>query len=67
MLTPRQQQVYDVLTSDFQSSSVIGQKADLRTMSNRETAAKFCIILTKLGLAERGGTRTFPLWRKKDI
>ena len=64
-LTPRQKQVYEALPFvDFEHPGIIARKAGVRTISSSETAAKFCIQLVKLGLAEKGGTRMFPLWRR---
>lgn len=56
-LTPRQQQVYDVLTEEWQNPSEIARRARIRTTSPRETAATHCIALVKLGLAERSAVR----------
>ena len=64
-LTDRQRQVYDALTHDWLSALEIADKAQIKTYSGRETAAKFAIQLTKLGLAEKGGTRSQPVWRRK--
>lgn len=63
-MTPRQQQVYVVLTDEFEWSGVIARRDGIHTTSPGETAAKFCIQLVKLGEAEKGGTRMFPKWRK---
>ena len=65
-LTDRQRQVHEVLTHDWKSASQISQDAGISTYSSAETAAKFAIQLTKLGLAEKGGTRSAPLWRRKQ-
>lgn len=40
----------------------VGGAAQIRTYSVRETAARHLIKLTKLGLAEKRGTRMFPSW-----
>ncbi len=45
------------------SAGIVAAKAWLRTSSPRETAARHLIKLTKLGLAEKTGTRMFPTWR----
>lgn len=63
-LTPRERQVFDALMGDFESAWPIGRRAGLSTYSAGETAAKFCNRLVKLGLAEKGGTRMFPVWRR---
>lgn len=65
-LTLRQRQVYDALTNNFKSGSQIAQDAKIFTYSPAETASKFAIQLTKLGLAEKGGTRSAPRWRRKQ-
>ena len=63
-LTDRQQQVFDVLDATFKSAHLIAGEAGIRTYSGAETAAKYAIQLTKLGLAEKGGTRRHPTWRR---
>jgi len=63
-LSMRQQQVFDVLTNAFQRPWAIAQAAGITTTSPGETAAKFCIQLVKLGLAEKGGSPMFPEWRR---
>ncbi len=63
-MTPRQQQVLFNLSDEFESPDAIARKAGIYTTSPRETAAKFCIQLVKLGLAEKGGTPMFPRWRR---
>lgn len=64
-LTQRQQQVYDVLTeTNGLNASQIARAADITTGWPAETAAKYAIQLSKLGLADRGGTRMHPLWYK---
>jgi len=65
-LTPRQHQVHEVLTHAWQTSSQIAMAAKITTSSPSETAAKFAIQLTKLNLAEKGGTRSHPMWRRKQ-
>lgn len=42
---------------------IIARIADIRTSSPRETAARHCIKLTKLGLAQKAGTAMFPEWQ----
>lgn len=63
-MTPRQKQVYDALTDEFQPAHTIARLAALTNMHREEAAAKYCIQLTKGGWAERRGTRMFPEWRR---
>lgn len=63
-LTPRQQQVYDVLDDEWQNPSEIARRANIRTTSPRETASTHLIALVKLGLAERNAIREMPMWRR---
>ena len=64
-LTFRQSQILNGLTDEFASAGVVARRAGIHTISPSETAAKFCIQLVKLGLAEKGGERQYPMWRKK--
>ena len=64
-MTPRQNHIYEALTDDFDHPDVIARRAKITTVSPRETASKFGIQLTKLGKAERGGSKQFPQWRRK--
>lgn len=66
-LTARQYQVFNALEDKFASSALIANRAGIHTISKSETAAKFCIQLVKLGLAEKGGTRAFPTWRRAPL
>lgn len=62
-LTERQQQVLKVLDRyGLQQPGVIAARAFIRTSSPRETAAKHCINLVKLGFARKRGTRMYPEW-----
>jgi hypothetical protein len=45
-----------------ESPGIIAAKAGLRTSSPRETAARHCIKLTKLGYAFKSGSPMFPKW-----
>jgi hypothetical protein len=63
-LTPRQAQVLKALDDEFARPDLIAARAGVRTSSPRETAAKYCIQLVTLGLAEKGGTPAYPKWRK---
>jgi hypothetical protein len=63
-MTLRQMQVYGGLTHEFDYAGVIARRAGIYTTSPSETAAKFCIQLVKLGMAEKGGSRMFPKWRR---
>jgi len=63
-LTFRQKVVLSVLTDDFEQPGIIANLAHIHTTSPRETASKFCIQLTNLGFAEKGGTPKFPKWRR---
>lgn len=64
-LTPRQREVYDALTSEWQNPSQIAKRAYIHTTAPRETASHHCIALVKLGLAERNDCRAIPMWRRK--
>lgn len=64
-MTPRQKQVLDALTENFEHPDRIASRARITTASPRETASKYCIQLVKLGLAEKGGSAMFPRWRRK--
>lgn len=66
-LTPREQQILAALTSEPSCSWEIARRAGIHTMSRGETAAKFCISLTKKGLAEKHGTRMFPKWTVRSV
>lgn len=66
-LTPREKQVYNALTDVAESPGVIASRADIRTISPRETAATFCRKLTRRGLAIKGGTPMCPKWRRAPI
>lgn len=63
-MTPRQKEVLDALTDEFDWPGSIARRAGIRTSSPTETVSKFCIQLTKLGLAEKSGSRMFPKWRR---
>lgn len=64
-LTPSQARVFAVLTDEPQRPDSIARAAGFHSrVSPRETAAKFCIQLVKLGLAEKAGTQRFPMWRR---
>lgn len=63
-LTPRQEQTLMALTDQFETPDLIASRAGINTYSPRETAAKYCIQLVKLGLAEEGGAPHYPKWRK---
>lgn len=63
-MTPREKQIYDVLTDEFKSDSEIARLAGFGGWYARENAAKFCIKLTRIGLAERRGPRMLPEWRR---
>lgn len=63
-LTPRERQVYEVLTSEPLSDWEIARRARIRTFSPHETAAKFCNSLTKKGLAVKSGPRFNAKWAR---
>lgn len=66
-LTERQRQVLDVLSSDWRSAWEIANAAKITTSSPSETASKFADQLVKLALAEKGGQRSAPTWRRKIV
>jgi len=61
-LSEREQQVFDVLTWEPMRAGQIASAAGFKTISPRETAAKYAIQLVAKGLATRHGTRSFPRW-----
>ena len=67
-LTPMQRATLERLAMerDFKPAMGIAYKWGIRRSSPTETVAKFLIQLTKLGLAEKGGTRVSPVWRITD-
>lgn len=44
------------------TSGVVATEARIRTSSPSETAARHLIKLTKMGMADKQGTRSFPHW-----
>lgn len=63
-VTPREAQVYEALSVDPEWSGVIARRAGLHSMSLSEAGARYCISLTKKGLAMKHGTRSFPKWSR---
>lgn len=61
-LTEQDRVVLSALGESPASSGLIARAAKIRTSSPGETAARHCIKLTKVGLAVKSGTRTFPAW-----
>lgn len=53
----------DMYGSDSVSPRRVAAKSGIRTSSPGETAARHLIKLTKLGLADKTGSRMFPEWR----
>lgn len=53
----------DMYKPNSVSARRIAHNSRIRTSSPSETAARHLIKLTKLGLAEKTGTRVFPEWR----
>lgn len=64
-VTPREAQVYAALSAFPEWPHQIAQRAGIRSMSMGEAGARYCISLTKKGLAEKHGTRTSPKWARK--
>ncbi|WP_207919137.1 hypothetical protein [Methylobacterium segetis] len=52
------------LTDEFATLSVIARRAELPTRTRAEAAARICEALERRGLAERGGTKALPKWRR---
>lgn len=46
--------------------TIIALNAGIRTMSPRETAARHCIKLVRLGFAEKVGKPMFPEWKLSE-
>jgi hypothetical protein len=64
VLTYRQGQMWGVLDAQWRSAGELATLARVRTRSPRETASKYCDQLVRFGLAEKGGSRMFPEWRR---
>lgn len=64
-LSPRIRMVLDALDDEFRIPSDIARRAGLPTRDRTEIAMGACATLEGQGLAERGGTRGFPRWRRK--
>lgn len=63
-LTDWQKRVLETLERyGCQQPGMVAARAFIRTSSPRETAARHCINLVKLGLAEKKGTRMYPEWQ----
>jgi hypothetical protein len=65
-VTPTEARVYAALSVDPEWSHTIAQRAGLRSMSMGEAGARYCISLTKKGLAIKHGTRSCPKWSKAE-
>jgi hypothetical protein len=63
-VTPTEAAIFMALSGEPEPSYAIARKAGLKNMNRGETAAKFCISLTKKGLAQKHGSRMFPMWSK---
>lgn len=64
-LTHRQNQHLISLDADWRNATDIARRVGLKGFSSpRETASKYCDQLVKLGLAEKGGERRLPVWRR---
>jgi hypothetical protein len=63
-LPPAQRQVLTALTNEFSGPDAIVKRAGIRTISPRQTAARYCADLVKLRLAEKGGRRDGGLQRR---
>jgi len=64
-MTPTQRIFYDAMTEQFETPMRIGQRAGAGPYYFVERTSRYCIQLTRLGLAEKGGTRQNPMWRRK--
>jgi hypothetical protein len=63
-ITPRERDIYNVLSDVPLSSSEIAQRVGICWVSPSEAAARHCISLTKKGLAVKRGSRMFPKWAR---
>jgi hypothetical protein len=63
-LTRPQQRVFDALSTEFERPIRIAERAGIRTQSTTEAVSKYLNQLTKMGLAEKGGRRDIPTWRR---
>jgi hypothetical protein len=65
-VTPTEARVYEALTAEPMWSAIIADRAKIRSMSMGEAGARYCISLTKKGLAKKHGTRSFPKWSRAE-
>lgn len=63
-LTPREAETYEALSVDPEWPGVIARRAGFRSSSMSEAGARYCIALTKKGLAQKHGARMFPKWSR---
>jgi hypothetical protein len=65
-LTPTEMKVYQALTTGPDWPELIACRAGLKNMHKGEAGAKYCIALTKKGLAKKHGRRSAPQWSRAD-
>lgn len=63
-LTIQARKVLAALTDEFATPGVIARRAKLPTRTRTETAVRICEALERRELAERGGTKVLPKWRR---
>ncbi len=63
-LSDRQRSILAVLSDEWMTSDQIAAAAGVQGYSPREIAATAANRLAKDFLAEKGGTRSHPLWRR---
>jgi hypothetical protein len=66
-LTPGRLRVLSAIKDGAaRSANRVAIEAKVGTQSPAETAARYLIALTKMGLTSKEGTRMFPKWRITD-
>ena len=63
-LTPKQYQVFAVLTDQPQTPDRIARACEIGTQAPRESASRYCLQLLDRGLAERVGMPMHPKWKR---
>jgi hypothetical protein len=63
-LTSMEYRVFLALTDEPTDPAIVAQRAQLTNMHIAEAGAKYCIALTKKGLAVASGKRTSKKWAR---
>ena len=66
-LNPGQKHVLEIIGTEWVSLDQLAEAYTLPSFSRRETAARHANSLVKSFLLEKGGTRSFPQWRRANI